>query len=59
MKNYTIYDNADGGYTIWWTHYDKYNGRWLKKKMQVNTKESMVMWKRRLEADGYKFVGKL
>jgi hypothetical protein len=59
MKQYTIYDNADGGYTIWWTNFDKYNNRWLKKKFQVNTKESMIIWKRRLEGDGYKFVGKL
>jgi len=59
MKNYTIYDNADGGFTIWWTHYDRYNNQYVKKKMLVNTKDSMLMWKKRLEADGYKFVGKL
>lgn len=59
MKNYTIYDNADGGYTIWWTQFDRYENRYVKKKMVVNTKESMMMWKRRLENDGYKFVGKL
>lgn len=59
MKQFTIYDNADDGYTIWWTYYDKYNNRWMKKKMFVNTKETMIMWKKRLEAEGYKFVGKL
>lgn len=59
MKAYTVYDNTDGGFTIWWQYFDRYNNRWLKKKMLVNTKESMLMWKKRLEGDGYKFVGKL
>lgn len=59
MKTYTIYDNADGGYTIWWTQYDRYNNKWVKKNMLVNNKPTMLMWKRRLETDGYKFVGKI
>ena len=59
MKAYTVYDNIDGGFTIVWNQYDKFNNRWIKKNMSVNSKETMFMWKRRLEADGYKFVGKL
>jgi len=59
MKTYTIYDNADGGFTIWWTSYDKYNNKYVKKKMVLYTKESMLMWKRKFESGGYKFVGKI
>jgi hypothetical protein len=59
MKQYSVYDNADGGFTIVWNHFDRYNNSWIKKKMFVNSKETMLMWKRRLESDGYKFVGKL
>ena len=59
MKKYTVYDDVDGGFTIWWTSYDKYNSEWIKKNMVVNTKESMLMWKRKFESGGYKFVGKI
>lgn len=59
MKAYTVYDNIHGGFTIWWQYFDKYNNKWAKKSMVVNSKEMMIMWKRRLENDGYKFVGKI
>jgi hypothetical protein len=59
VKTYTVYDNVDGGFTIWWQYFDKYHAKWIKKKMLVNSKETMMMWKKRLERDGYVFVGKI
>jgi len=58
-KLYTVYDNTDGGFTIWWQSYDRYSGMVKKKSFTVNTKEAMIKWKRELEQSGYKFVGKL
>ena len=58
-KTFTIYDNTDGGYTIWYKYFDKYRNDYQKKKMVVTNKESMLMWKRKLENDNYKFVGKI
>jgi len=58
-KLYTIYDNADGGYTIWYQYWDRYTNKCVKKYLTFDYKESMIKYRTSLEKNGYKFVGKL
>lgn len=58
-KLYTIYDNANGGFTIWYQYYDKYENKYMKKAIHFEFKQSMLKYKQGLENNGYKFVGKL
>jgi hypothetical protein len=59
MKTYTIYDNLEGGFTIWWKYYDKYNNKYVKKSYNAINKDGMMVFRRELERNGYKFVGKI
>ena len=58
-KLFTIYDNMNGGFTIMYQYYDKYNNKIIKKTIHFEFKQSMIKYKNNLEMDGYKFVGKL
>ena len=59
MKKYTIYDNANDGFTICYSYLDAYSNKTIIKKIQCYNKESMIKFKKDLESKGYKFVGKL
>lgn len=59
MKTYTIYDNADGGYTIWYQFFDNSNKNFVRKFFQANTKALMLDFAKKLQKNGYKFVGKM
>ena len=59
MKTYTIYDNTDGGYTIWYKYYDYTQSSYVKKNYYAYNKQSMVKFVKDLENRGYKFVGKI
>ena len=59
MKSYTIYDNVDGGYTIWYKYYDYSCQEFIKKSFQAKTKSLMLDFTKKLENNGYKFVGKI
>ena len=59
MKTYTIYDNVDGGYTIWYKFFDYSAQDFIKKSFQAKTKSIMIDFTKKLEKSGYKFVGKI
>lgn len=54
MKVYTVYDNADGGYSIWYK-----SNNFDKKSYYAYNKKIMLSFCKKLENDGYKFVGKI
>ena len=57
MKTYTVYDNMDGGFSIWYKYYDGTN--YIKKSYYAYNKKSMLEFTKKLESNGYKFVGKI
>ena len=59
MKTYTIYDNTDGGYTIWYKWYDYKQNSFVKKSYYAYNKQVMIKFTKSLEENGYKFVGKI
>jgi hypothetical protein len=59
VKTYTIYDNANGGFTIWYQYYDSYENKYVKKSIHFEFKNQMMSYKTKLEENGYRFVGKL
>jgi len=59
MKTYTIYDNLNGGFTIWIQYFDTYENKYKKVAKHFEFKNAMLNYKKQLEADGYKFVGKI
>jgi hypothetical protein len=59
MKTYTIYDNANGGFTIWYQYFDRYENRYVKKAIHFEFKNQMLNYKKKLEDEGYRFVGKI
>lgn len=59
MKTYTVYDNADGGYSVWYQYYDYYIQQYVKKSFYAYNKKKMLEFTKSLETNGYVFVGKL
>lgn len=59
MKTYTVYDNADGGYSVWYQYYDYSIKQYLKKSFYAYNKKKMLEFTNNLENNGYVFVGKL
>ena len=59
MKTYTIYDNADGGFSIWYKYYDYNTSSYVKKSFYAYNKKKMLDFTKDLESKGYKFVGKI
>lgn len=59
MKTYTIYDNADGGYSIWYKYYDNNTSSYVTKNFYAYNKKKMLEFSKDLESKGYKFVGKI
>ena len=59
QKTYSVYDNMDGGFSIWYTYYDPNLKKVEKKSYYAYSKKIMLSFTRQLESNGYKFVGKL
>lgn len=59
MKTYTVYDNTDGGYSIWYQYYDYGINQYVKSKYYAYNKAKMLSFTKSLEDNGYKFVGKI
>ena len=59
MKSYTVYDNADGGYSVWYQYLDYSINQYIKKSYYAYNKQSMIKFTKDLENNGYVFVGKL
>ena len=59
MKTYTVYDNADGGYSVWYQYYDYSINQYIKKSFYAYNKKKMLEFTKSLETNGYVFVGKL
>ncbi len=59
MKTYTVYDNADGGYSVWYQYYDYSIQQYVKKNFYAYNKKRMLEFTKSLENNGYVFVGKL
>ncbi len=59
MKTYTVYDNADGGYSVWYQYYDYSIQQYVKKSFYAYNKKKMLEFTKSLETNGYVFVGKL
>lgn len=58
-RQYTVYDNVDGGYTIRYKYVNALNRRDVYSTYQANNRESMMRFTKDLERKGFKFVGKL
>lgn len=56
-KEYTIFDNVAGGYTIRYRYYFYKERRYIYKVYQAQDYNSMRSFERNLIRDGYKFVG--
>lgn len=59
MKTYTVYDNTDGGYSIWYQYFDYSIKQYIKKSYFAYNKKKMLSFVSELENNGYVFVGKL
>jgi hypothetical protein len=59
LKSYTVYDNTDGAYTIWYQYFDYSIKQYLKKSYYAYNKQKMLSFTKDLEKNGYIFVGKL
>jgi hypothetical protein len=59
LKKYTVYDNASGGYTVWYQFYDYSVKDYVMKDFNAYDKTQMLKFTKQLELNGYKFVGKL
>ena len=59
MKTYTVYDNADGGYSVWYQYYDYSINQYVKKSFYAYNKKKMLEFTKSLDNNGYVFVGKL
>lgn len=59
MRRYSVYDNASGGYTVWYQYYDYSAKEHIMKDYNFNNREEMLRFTKKLERDGYKFVGKI
>jgi hypothetical protein len=59
MKVYTVYDNTDGGYSIWYEYFDVASRKYVKKSYYAYNKKAMTEFSKKLEANNYKFVGKI
>ena len=59
LKKYTVYDNASGGYTVWYQFYDYSVKDYVMKDYNAYDKTQMLKFTKQLELNGYKFVGKL
>lgn len=59
LKKYTVYDNASGGYTVWYQFYDYSVKDYVMKDYNAYDKSQMLKFTKQLELNGYKFVGKL
>jgi hypothetical protein len=59
VKTYTVYDNMDGGYSIWYQYYDYNQKQYIKNYYYAYSKKVMMSYTKDLENKGYKFVGKL
>jgi hypothetical protein len=59
LKKYTVYDNASGGFTVWYQFYDYSVKDYVMKDFNAYDKTQMLKFTKQLELNGYKFVGKL
>ena len=59
LKKYTVYDNASGGYTVWYQFYDYSVKDYVMKDYNAYDRTQMLKFTKQLELNGYKFVGKL
>ncbi len=59
LKKYTVYDNASGGYTVWYQFYDYSVKDYVMKDYNAYDRTRMLKFTKQLELNGYKFVGKL
>ena len=59
MKEYSVYDNADGGYTITYRFFDLTLRRMMYKTYQAYNTEQMIRFTKDLQKKNFKFVGKL
>ena len=59
LKKYTVYDNASGGYTVWYQFYDYSVKDYVMKDFNAYDKTQMLKFTKQLKLNGYKFVGKL
>lgn len=59
MKSYSVYDNTDGGYSIWYQYYDYSINQYIKKSYFAYNKKKMLEFTKELQNNGYVFVGKL
>jgi len=59
LKRYTVYDNTDGGYSIWYEYYDLSKRQYVKKTYYAYNKQAMLNFTKKLQSNGYSFVGKI
>jgi hypothetical protein len=59
LKRYTVYDNASGGFTVWYQFYDYSAKDYIMKDYHFHSKDDMLRFTRKLEREGYRFVGKI
>ena len=59
MKQYTVYDNLNGQFTIIRQYYNYSEQKNVRLISTAYTKKTMLTFCQKLESDGYKFVGKL
>ena len=57
MKQYVVFDNVSGGYTIRYRYYNNQQKRYIYNVYQANDLRSMREFEKKLIKDNYKFVG--
>ena len=59
MKTYTVYDNLNEGFYIYYQYYDYKNQKLVQKEYKAKSKSFMLLYAKMLESNGYRFVGRL
>lgn len=59
MKTYTIYDNLNEGFCIFYQYYDYKKEQLIVKTYKAKSKSFMLLYAKMLECNGYKFVGNI